>query len=328
MTGRAGPAPLVVRDDRCVVSLTGADRRSFLEATLSQRVEGRGVGEVVGALWLDVHGATQAAMEVVVREDDLLLVVPNAHRSAVVEGLAMRTFLADATFTPLDDAEVVAVRGHDVDGPDVGTARPSGDGERGPVVLVGREGGLDVVGPAEAVHAWLDGAGLPPATADLVGLLDHEVWHGVPRPPFELSGPQLPEEHGVLPTHVHLAKGCYPGQEAVARMWMLGRPRRRLVVVELAEGRPQPGDEAGRGRARWTVTRVTSEAVAPTRALVLGPGDVEAGALVEGAAWSGHVVRVVGEGRAQPGADPSVLRRRDREAGDRGPQVSREVRRG
>jgi tRNA-modifying protein YgfZ len=39
----------------------------------------------------------------------------------------------------------------------------------------------------------------------------------------EVAPPHLPEELGLLPTHVHLAKGCYPGQEAVARMWMLGR---------------------------------------------------------------------------------------------------------
>ncbi len=303
---------LVVKDTRRAFEVTGADRASFLEATLSQRIDGRTPGSVVGALWLDIHGATQAVMDVFVEPDQLVLVVPDAHVSSVRDGLAMRTFLSQATFDLLDDV-VVGVRGAFPGAPPAGQGLLAGD-----VRVLGRPDGVDLVGSPEAVAAWLADNDLPAFTDDLDLLRDHEVVHAVPRVPDEITGPQLPEELGLLPTHVHLAKGCYPGQEAVARMWMLGRPRRRLVSVALESGRPAAGDEAGAGRQRWTVTRVTSEAAVEAHALVLAPGDAAVGDRVEGEGWSGHVRQVVGADTAQPGADPGVTRRRDRPAGERG----------
>ena len=70
---------------------------------------------------------------------------------------------------------------------------------------------------------------------------------------------------------------------------------------------------------------MTSPAVAIVHALAYGPADAAADVEVAGEGWSARVVRVVGDDDLPPGADPSVTRRRDREAGDRGPQVSREA---
>lgn len=298
--------PLVVLDRRRAVRVTGQDRRSFLDATLSQRLEDLEDGTVRRALWLDVHGAPLAAMDVAADPDGeaLVLVVDRDALDAVLEGLAMRTFLADATFALVEDAVVVAVRG----APEVAVG-PAAVVRDGDVLVVGDPEGVDLVGPRSGVDAWLEARGLPAAADRADALSDWEVRHGRPRFGHEVVGPHLPEETGTLPTHVHLAKGCYPGQEAVARMWMLGRPRRRLAVLDVA-GAPAPGDEAGTGRDRVVVTRVTS--TAPTAALAFVPSGAEVGDEVEAEGWTATVRAFVGDGLTPPGADPAVTRRRDR----------------
>jgi folate-binding protein YgfZ len=70
----------------------------------------------------------------------------------------------------------------------------------------------------------------------------------------ELDETVLPAEAGLDDTHVSFTKGCYPGQEPIARLHYRGRPNRRLRVIEVADARP--GDEILFGDK--TVGRVTS----------------------------------------------------------------------
>ena len=70
----------------------------------------------------------------------------------------------------------------------------------------------------------------------------------------ELDETILPAEAGLDETHVSFTKGCYPGQEPIARLHYRGRPNRRLRVIEVADARP--GDEILLGDK--TVGRVTS----------------------------------------------------------------------
>ena len=77
----------------------------------------------------------------------------------------------------------------------------------------------------------------------------------------ELDETILPAEAGLDETHVSFTKGCYPGQEPIARLHYRGRPNRRLVVLEVENA--APGDEIVRGDK--AVGRVTS--AVPGRAL-------------------------------------------------------------
>ena len=68
---------------------------------------------------------------------------------------------------------------------------------------------------------------------------------GRPRRAREVDERAIPHELDWLRTAVHLTKGCYPGQETVARTLNLGRPPRRLTLLQLdglAGGLPAPGD--------------------------------------------------------------------------------------
>ena len=68
------------------------------------------------------------------------------------------------------------------------------------------------------------------------------------------TGPCFPAEAGLDETHVSFTKGCYPGQEPIARLHYRGRPNRRLRVLEVEAA--SPGDEILLGEK--AVGRVTS----------------------------------------------------------------------
>ena len=84
---------------------------------------------------------------------------------------------------------------------------------------------------------------------------------GRPRWAREVDARAIPHELDWLRTAVHLGKGCYPGQETVARTLNLGRPPRRLVALQLdglVGGTPLPGAGVRLGeRVVGTLTSVT-----------------------------------------------------------------------
>ena len=296
-----------------VVEVTGADRLDYLEAVTSQHLLDAAPGDVRGAFQLDPQGAPLATFDVVVLAERVLLLVPDAELARqVVEVLGGRTFLSDARFAARDDV-VVALRGDDVPTTLRSAELPTPEGaeEAGELVVVAtRSGGADLDGPEAAVA---DAAGrVLAAGAEEVEAATLEAWeiaHGVPRWRREVAPPHLPEELGLLATHVHLAKGCYPGQEAVARMWMLGRPRRRLAEVETDPG-VDAGWATGAGKRGVAVTAVDPRT---RRGLAFVPADASPGDRVTDDDGTGVTVRgFVGDGLPVPGHDPAVVRRRDR----------------
>lgn len=305
----------VVRTPTRRVDVTGSDRLGYLEDVTSQALKEASAGTVHGSLYLDPHGAPLAMFDVAVLAERVALLTPDdGVATTVIEVLGGRTFLADAAFTLTDDV-VLVLRGEDAEEVAIdanlqtrpGTVRPAGD-----AFVIGRDGGqLDVVGPPGLladIEGLLRDAGAREGTED-----DLEAWRvsaGIPAWGSEVAAPHLPEEVGLLPTHVHLAKGCYPGQEAVARMWMLGRPRRRLAVVAPATGTIPRGWQAGTGRQQVTVTSVSPTGEA---ALAFVPGDAEAGSsYADDDGTRVEVARLIGADPQPPGADPAVTRRRDK----------------
>ena len=310
---------VVVETPRRRVDVTGADRLRYLEDVTSQALLDASPGTATAALVLDAHGAPAAAFDVAVLADRVALLCPDDEvGSYAVDVLGQRTFLLDARFTATDDV-VVEVRGdgaHAVaDAANLharpNTLRPAGS----EVTVIGVVGGIDLVGPRGAVDeavAALTAAGARPGTIE-----DREAWRvtaGVPAWGREITSPHLPEEAGVLASHVHLSKGCYPGQEAVARMWMLGRPRRRLAtLVPRGDATLAVGWRAGEGRKAAEVTSVTPDG---RRALGYVPAATGEGEVLTGADGVEVVVeRVIGVEDAPPGHDPEVTRRRDRARG-------------
>jgi folate-binding protein YgfZ len=125
--------------------------------------------------------------------------------------------------------------------------------------------GLDVLPAAEragATRAALVAAGaivVPEAAAEII-----RVERGRPRYGVDLDDTVMPEEAGIVERAVSFTKGCYVGQETVARLHWKGRPNRRLRGLRLAAA-AAPG--AAVADAEREIGRVTSSVVSPR----LGP---------------------------------------------------------
>ena len=138
---------------------------------------------------------------------------------------------------------------------DVGEDRPHpGQGYRGGHVLV----------PAQSVNAVVEAFLAAGEGRRLAGALAWEALRieaGRPRCAREADARAIPHELDWLRTAVHLTKGCYPGQETIARTLNLGRPPRRLTVLQLdglVGDLPRPGATVRMGER--TVGAVTSVA--------------------------------------------------------------------
>jgi folate-binding protein YgfZ len=112
-----------------------------------------------------------------------------------------------------------------------------------PVRLIRTDLGIDVLCEAaaqETVRGALEAAGAPPAseaTAEIV-----RVESGRPRYGLDLDDTTIPQEAGLNERAVSFTKGCYVGQETVARLYYKGKPNRHLRGLRLSE-QVEPGSE-------------------------------------------------------------------------------------
>jgi folate-binding protein YgfZ len=138
--------------------------------------------------------------------------------------------------------------------------------------------GLDVLVEAEAsatLAAALREAGARPVGPDVAEIL--RVEHGIPRLGVDMGAEHLPGEAGIVDRAVSFTKGCYIGQEPVARMYHRGRPNRRLrgLLLSAPAARGEPVTAAGKEVGRLG-TSVISPRLGPI-ALVVLRREAEAG---------------------------------------------------
>ena len=286
-----------------VIRVTGQDRLTYLHSLLSQHLEGARAGTVTDFLYLDAKGTALAEGRGVVRAGDVLLVTPEDVTPGLTDALGRYTFLLDATAEDVSTRwRLVSVRGPDTtDLPGARsepmTAAPHGDG----ILIRDRSGGVDYLGPQEWVAARLDDLALPAAEAT-----DWDRWRiraGQPAWGREIVAGRRSQELGLLPTHVHLRKGCYPGQESIAKTWNLGRPRRALWLAEF-DGAVSAGGDVQVGPRSGLITSA-APAGRGTVALALLPLDREGGLPttdLDADGIRGRAVRRVDEGLTPPGA--------------------------
>ena len=127
-------------------------------------------------------------------------------------------------------------------------------------LVFGGEGiATDFPGAVEVLDATLE------ATIDADELERRRIEAGVPRWGRELDDRVLPAEAGLEATHISFSKGCYPGQEPVARLHYRGHPNRGLRVLELDD---VPEYDARLVHDGKVVGRVTSAARRPDGSVV------------------------------------------------------------
>ncbi|GGO02833.1 CAF17-like 4Fe-4S cluster assembly/insertion protein YgfZ [Microbispora bryophytorum] len=219
----AGGRALVDRSNREVVRITGPDRLSWLNDLSSQKLDTLQPGTPTQTLLLDPQGRVEHHLALV---DDGEAVWAHVEPGTSAELVAflekmrfmLRVEVADVT----SDYAVVSLAPPSPDG----GAEALGATVEGAVAVGG-----DLLVPRERLGGLPDALGLRPA-----GLWAYEALRiaaHVPRLGFETDHKAIPHEIGWIDVAVHMTKGCYRGQETVARVHNLGHPPRRLVFLHL-----------------------------------------------------------------------------------------------
>jgi folate-binding protein YgfZ len=210
------------------VGVRGPDAADYLQRMVSNAVEALAVGEACPALLLTAKARVIAPLVVWRRgeEDFLVLTEPGLGERVQAELVRLR-FRARCEIAAEEHTSVLAF-----------------DGDEGFAT--------DWPGAREVIDSSLV------ATLDDAALELRRIEEGVPRWGHEIDDRILPAEAGLDATHISFSKGCYPGQEPIARLHYRGHTNRELRILELSssnENRELDGD------AR--VERVTSEATRP-----------------------------------------------------------------
>src|SRR6188508_3607645 len=203
------------RLDRGYVGVTGPEAGEFLERMVSNEVVSLEPGEARPALLLTPKSRIVAPLRVVREGPESFLLITEAALAEAVASTLLR-----ARFAAKCEVEPRAYRGY--------LQLGAGEGIRN-----------DDYG-VEAHESW---AGEEREAAEPGDELERlRIEAGTPVWGRELDEAILPAEAGLDETHVSFTKGCYPGQEPIARLHYRGRVNRRLRVLEL-EGEAQPDDE-------------------------------------------------------------------------------------
>jgi tRNA-modifying protein YgfZ len=226
----------VAARERAYVRVTGPDAEDYLQRMVSNDVEALGPGDACPALLLTAKARVIAPVVVWRRGEDDFLLLTEPELGEVVHALLVRMRLRA-------QCEVEAE-------------------EHTSVLAFGTDDGI-ATGELPAARELLD-SGLEP-TLDSDELELRRIEAGVPRWGHEIDERILPAEAGLDATHVSFTKGCYPGQEPVARLHHRGHPNRGLRVLELAD---VPGADAELVHDGKAIGRVTSAARRPDGSVV------------------------------------------------------------
>ena len=258
---RALEAGLAIVDlsDRDVVTITGPDRLSWLDSLTSQAIAHLAPGESAETLLLSPNGRIEYAARVLDDGETTWLLMDAGTGAGFAAFLERMRFMLRVEVA--DRSADFATVGTMGEAPAATTA-PNGQ----PLVWVDpwvavQPGGHQYATGAHPYAEWsycealVERARLGElAGAAVAGTLALEAlriaaWR--PRAATELDGTAIPHEFDWLRSAVHLSKGCYRGQETVAKVHNLGHPPRRLVLLHLdgSDGvLPEPGAEVRLGR--------------------------------------------------------------------------------
>jgi len=270
---------LVDRSERGKLALTGPDARTFLAGQVTNDIEALQPGGGCYAAFLTHKGKMLGDMRVLDRGDELLLDTERVALQALFDmirrfnvgydvELHKRTLESGllSLIGPDADRVAAAALAFDLGGlPGEEHSHVGASLEKTPVLLIRTDVGVDVICDAsyrDAVAGALLASGAQPATEDAAEIV--RVERGRPRYGIDLDDTVIPQEAGLNERAVSFTKGCYVGQETVARLHYRGRPNRHLRGLRLSEP-VAPGAQLRLGER--AVGRLASSVVSPA----LGP---------------------------------------------------------
>ncbi len=271
---------------RALIQLSGSERLDFLDRMLTQKIADLAPGSVTRSFWLNRKGRIVADLLVANLEDRTILEMDVHAAEATFTSLDAFLFTEDVEMKPLQDSHVelqlhgpqalvvlaelvetgdppgpqgaslVTMRGHEVV-----LIRTDETGEPGLDLICERSAAVDVWNHLLSWTAPGNKRGIRPIGWEAYNV--GRVEGGTPLFNIDFGSDSLPHETGVVEERVHFSKGCYLGQELVARMHNLGQPKQILRAVDFdndrlpvsgtqvfaslpgADGTPQMGPEVG-----------------------------------------------------------------------------------
>ena len=230
---------LVDRSERGKLALTGSEAKAFLHGQVTNDIEGLEPGQGCYAAFLTHKGKMLGDMRVLDVGHELLL---DTERVALQElfnmirryklgrDVELHKRTLETALLSLIGPDARRIAGVD----DLVEEHRNRHAEIAgvPVVLVATDVGIDVFAPAESKEAVIAELGVPAVDAEAAEVL--RVERGRPRYGVDLDESVIPQEGGLNERAVSFTKGCYVGQETVARLYYRGKPNRHLRGLRLS----------------------------------------------------------------------------------------------
>ena len=275
------------------LAITGSDRYSWLQGMVSNDVrllEKRAVyrlpacildptGHVISELTLIDISADSPLARATMGEAYILVEIPPGTADSVSTHLQRYLIMEDAEVADISERLVCIT----IQGPRVSAIRAALDALPDVALSVEADhtgsGGLDLYAPADGAHRLRDA--LRQLVPMEVGSAAQEILRveaGIPKSGVDMDVTTLAPEAGLMATHISLTKGCYVGQEIVARIDTRGHTNRALTgLLVLGETLPAAGeklfsdDVMGDGReAGWITSVAQNSPAAGGRPIALG----------------------------------------------------------
>jgi folate-binding protein YgfZ len=251
--------------DRVVIEVAGEDRLSWLDSITSQSVARLAPGDSTELLILDPQGRVEHAAGVLEDGSSVWLIADKADAESLAAWLQRMVFRSRVTVTVRLELGLIGFfAGGDAERAARGLAlSPNGHpliwSDPWSAVQLGGHQYSTVAQHPSAAYEWRAAVVDADAAASVIGLIEDAkvgvagvlatealriaAWR--PRWASEVDERSLPHESDWIRSAVHLSKGCYRGQETVAKVHNLGHPPRRLAALQLDgsdDVLPAPGD--------------------------------------------------------------------------------------
>jgi len=225
---------LLDRSDRFSLTVHGTEAAEFLQGQVTNEIEKLGVGDGCYAALLNRKGHMQADMRILhAKENEFWIDTEGLAGPRILKHLSMYKIGRDAA-VEVSDRKIISLVGPGSlhlagisPGDEYSSAETTLAGAS--CLVVATNFGLDLLVESEsavAVSEEMESRGAVPVSADAVEILRVET--GRPRFGLEMTEKTMPAEAGIVESAVNFTKGCYIGQEPVARLHYKGRPNRHL----------------------------------------------------------------------------------------------------
>jgi folate-binding protein YgfZ len=212
---------IIDRSDRGKIRLRGAEAAEFLQGQVTNDVEGLEPGHGCYAALLNHKGKMRLDMRILRGPDWIWIDTEPGADAVLLRTIETYSLGRDVSWESADEGIVSLIGEAGLDAVPPAEEHSWVEGERG--IYVRTYAGIDVIGGELPAPDAADG------DAECV-----RIEHGIPRFGFDMDGDTIPQEAGINERAVSFTKGCYVGQETVARLFYKGKPNRHLRGLRLA----------------------------------------------------------------------------------------------